>query len=169
MNNYYKHQDEFIKMLLAFKNSRSDMKLVSEHDFLHKLNDDFLRSLYYIWFGRNYYSDHKIQPEVIKKIKQTDAKITVHDPLLPRSRKILGFINLPFEEAVKGADCLVFMSDHDVFKKINITKLKKIVKKSAVIIDGRNIFKPCIVVKNGFLYRGVGRTYTSINNSVRNI
>jgi len=109
--------------------------------------------------------------QLIKKIKQTDAEIAVHDPLLPLSRKIFGLINHPFEDTVKGADCLVFMSDHDVFKKISIAKLKKIVKKSAVIIDGRNIFKPSIIVKNGFLYRGVGRTHKNINinNCVRNI
>ena len=57
----------------------------------------------------------------------------------------------------KGADVLIIMVNHDVYKKINYKKVAKVIK-TKIIIDGRNLVPAELVRKLGFVYKGVGNT-----------
>ncbi len=60
------------------------------------------------------------------------------------------------EEVVKGADCIVIVTDHDEYKKLNLKELKKLVNEKCVIVDGRRVLNRKEAEKHGFIYFGIG-------------
>ena len=58
-------------------------------------------------------------------------------------------------EACKDADLLVIATEWDQFKKINLTKIKEVIKKPA-IFDLRNLLDSNKVIKEGFSYVPIG-------------
>jgi len=60
-------------------------------------------------------------------------------------------------EAIKGSDCLVITTDWPQFKKLDIKKVKKLLRRP-IIIDGRNMFEPAKMRKAGINYISVGRS-----------
>lgn len=59
-------------------------------------------------------------------------------------------------EAVDGKDCIVILTEWDEFKKLDLKRVKKILKKP-VIVDGRNIFDTTEMREKGFEYHSMGR------------
>jgi len=59
-------------------------------------------------------------------------------------------------EALRDCDALVILTEWDIFKKINLQTIKKLMK-SPKIFDGRNIFDPEKMAKAGFEYYSIGR------------
>ncbi|KKQ17249.1 MAG: UDP-glucose/GDP-mannose dehydrogenase [Berkelbacteria bacterium GW2011_GWA1_36_9] len=86
---------------------------------------------------------------LLKLLEATGAEIVVHDPFVKEYKN-------PLEEALKGAQALVLMADHDQYKKIDIKKIKKLMKSKPIIIDGRNVFDKAKAQKLGFIYKGIG-------------
>src|SRR3972149_7789632 len=87
---------------------------------------------------------------------EQDADISVHDPYVSGSDEIKFAQNL--EEAVKGATAIVIFTGHKQFMGLNAGKIKKLTGlKNPVIIDGRNIIDPDEFIKEGFVYKGIGR------------
>lgn len=60
------------------------------------------------------------------------------------------------EAALKGADCLIIVTEWQDFKAPDFEIMKSSLK-DPVIFDGRNIFDPVRVAKQGFQYYGIGR------------
>lgn len=58
-------------------------------------------------------------------------------------------------EAVKGADCLVIMTEWNAYRNLDLEKIKKDLK-APVLCDLRNVYKRKTVEKLGFTYVGVG-------------
>jgi UDPglucose 6-dehydrogenase len=58
-------------------------------------------------------------------------------------------------EACRDADLLVIATEWDQFKKINLTKIKEVIKKPA-IFDLRNLLDSNKVIKEGFSYVPIG-------------
>jgi UDPglucose 6-dehydrogenase len=58
--------------------------------------------------------------------------------------------------AVKGADCLLLLTEWDEFNKVNFTKAHKLMRQ-AVVFDGRNFFDSKTLGNIGFEYYGIGR------------
>ena len=65
----------------------------------------------------------------------------------------------PFvEEALEGADAIVIFAGHQQYRTLNPLELKKLSgKKHPVIIDGRNMVDPDAYIREGFVYKGIGR------------
>ena len=59
-------------------------------------------------------------------------------------------------DVAKDSDALVIMTEWNTFKKINLKKIKKLLK-HPIVIDGRNIFDPKKMQKMGFKYTCIGR------------
>jgi UDPglucose 6-dehydrogenase len=59
-------------------------------------------------------------------------------------------------EAIEGADILVFMTEWNQFRALDMEKVKKLLK-SPKIADLRNIYEPKDIRALGFEYVGVGR------------
>ena len=91
-------------------------------------------------------------------MSQTKAKIKIFDPqgmknakkALPKS---VEFSNDEYEVA-KNSNLLVIITEWDQFKNLDLLKIKKIMKKPA-ILDLRNIYSKKII-QNGFEYYSIG-------------
>jgi UDPglucose 6-dehydrogenase len=62
-------------------------------------------------------------------------------------------------EAARGAEALVFLTEWNEFRNLDLKKLKNTLAKP-VILDLRNIYEPERVTDIGFRYMGVGRGIT---------
>ncbi|MBI4137323.1 UDP-glucose/GDP-mannose dehydrogenase family protein [Candidatus Roizmanbacteria bacterium] len=91
--------------------------------------------------------------------KYPDARIQVFDPIVKQEDHPL-FKNVIYSEnaykAANEADVLVVLTEWNEFRKLNLEKIKKVMR-GTHIIDGRNIYEPNTVKKMGFSYQGVGR------------
>jgi UDPglucose 6-dehydrogenase len=63
--------------------------------------------------------------------------------------------NSNLENTIKNSDALVLMVAHDMYKKLDLTRIKTLMS-NALIIDGRNVFDKEKARKAGFIYKGVG-------------
>jgi len=86
---------------------------------------------------------------MIELLKRAKAKVVIQDPYVKEYK-------IPLENALKGAQALVLMTDHDHYKKINLSRLKKLMRPKPIIVDGRNIFDKAVAKKAGFIYKGIG-------------
>lgn len=97
--------------------------------------------------------------DIIELLQKDGAKIKAYDPQATRNaQKILRdvvFCSDPYE-AAKDADLVIVLTEWNEFKEMNLDKVKKAMKSSA-IIDGRNIYEPKKLQRLGFAYIGVGR------------
>ena len=97
--------------------------------------------------------------DLINFLQQEGAKIRVYDPkAMEKAKKFLKKVVFCKDayQAAKAADCLIVATEWDEFKQLDFSKLKKILKRP-LIIDGRNIYDPKLLVKLGFTYIGIGR------------
>jgi len=88
--------------------------------------------------------------EVIKKLKDKQYNVSIFDPYVKNPE----YNNL--EEAIKGSDCIVFLTDHDSFKQLDIKKISSLVSKKN-IFDTRNFLNHNSWNKYGFNIRILGK------------
>ena len=60
-------------------------------------------------------------------------------------------------EAAEGTDCVVVISEQEQFKRLNLKKLRALMKSPAAFVDLTDQFDPAKVEEAGFTYRGLGR------------
>ena len=87
---------------------------------------------------------------------QEGAIVSVHDPYVA---EYSGVPVVPFvEEALRDADAVVIFAGHHQYRTLNPKVLKQLSKKKhPVIIDGRNMIDPDAYIREGFVYKGIGR------------
>lgn len=97
--------------------------------------------------------------KIIEGLQREGAKIKAYDPAaMDEAAKIfrnVRFCNDSYEVA-KGANALVILTEWDEFDKIDLKKVKELLR-DPVIIDGRNIYDPKQMSDLGFTYKGIGR------------
>jgi UDPglucose 6-dehydrogenase len=59
-------------------------------------------------------------------------------------------------EVAAGADALVVVTEWNEFRDLDLSRVKRSMRKP-VVIDGRNIYDPPVMRRLGFTYRGIGR------------
>ena len=59
-------------------------------------------------------------------------------------------------DAVKGANAAVILTDWKEFGKMDLDRLKKALL-FPIVIDGRNLYDPEVMLEHGFTYVSVGR------------
>ena len=96
---------------------------------------------------------------VIQELQKDNAKIKAYDPeAMEKAKSILNdveFCKDPYE-AAKDADALLILTEWDEFKELDLKKIKSLLK-NPKIIDGRNIYNPEDLKKEGFTYISIGR------------
>lgn len=99
---------------------------------------------------------------ILEALWAQGAKVCVHDPAAlqtladhygPREDLILE--EDPYA-AARETDAVLLITDWDVYRHIDLQRLRKLVR-SAVLLDGRNLYDPASVREAGFVYHGVGR------------
>jgi UDP-N-acetyl-D-mannosaminuronic acid dehydrogenase len=84
------------------------------------------------------------------------AQVTVHDPY------VAAYPGVPIVqsigEAVKGADAIVIFAGHRQYRALDPKALRELSgRKHPAIIDGRNMVDPDAYIREGFIYKGIGR------------
>ena len=97
--------------------------------------------------------------KIIESLEAKGAKISHYDPqenknaLTDADHTIKKTIN----EAAEGADCIVILTDEEQIKRLNLKKMKTIMKTPAAIVDLTGTIEPSKARQEGFTYRGLGR------------
>lgn len=91
--------------------------------------------------------------DIISALKKKGAIVVVHDPY---ARDENMEIERNLNKALLDSDCLILVTAHHQYKNLDLEKVKKIMK-TAIIIDGRNVFDKKKAEKLGFIYLGVGK------------
>jgi len=97
--------------------------------------------------------------DIIKDLQKLGAKIKAFDPVaMDEAKHFLPDIEYATDEydAIEGADALVFLTEWNQFRALDMEKVKRLLK-SPKIADLRNIYEPCDMREMGFEYVGVGR------------
>jgi UDP-N-acetyl-D-mannosaminuronic acid dehydrogenase len=82
--------------------------------------------------------------------------VAVHDPYVSEYPGIT--ILSDMRDAVHGADAVIVFAGHKQYRGLDPVQIKKLTgKEHPVIVDGRNMIDPDLFIKNGFIYRGIGR------------
>lgn len=97
--------------------------------------------------------------DIITELQKEGAEIKVYDPqAVKKAKNILKdivYCNNPYDVA-KDADALIVITEWKGFKELDLGKIKAFMK-YPLIIDGRNIYDPEKLKKEGFMYISIGR------------
>ena len=97
---------------------------------------------------------------LIEKLLKNGVNIRAYDPAaIEETKQQLGnkifYAEDPYD-AVIGADAVALMTEWSEFHLPDFNKMTKLMK-NKVIFDGRNIYDPAELKRNGFVYFGIGR------------
>ncbi len=95
---------------------------------------------------------------IVDILEENGANIKLYDPYVKSFGKYT--VEKTLEEALSNSDCVIFVTDHDEFKKIDFSAVKKIVGNPCSIIDCKGMFNSQNIVSNGMNYSGVGKPNT---------
>jgi len=97
--------------------------------------------------------------EIINALQKEGAKIKAYDPEATEKAKGI-FSNITYcsdpYEIAKDSDALVILTEWNEFKELDLKKIKQLLK-HPLILDGRNIYNPKELKKEGFKYISIGR------------
>lgn len=82
------------------------------------------------------------------------VNVVVHDAFVKNAYKAP--LVRTVEEALRGADCVVFVTDHSEYAKLDLVKVKEWMR-TPLIVDGRNVFNAAECRRMGFTYAGIGK------------
>ena len=92
-------------------------------------------------------------------LRERGARVRAYDPqAMENARQVLPDLELARDpyDAAAGADCLAIVTAWDVFRKVDLVRLKSVLRHPTVV-DGRNLFDPAAMRAAGFTYRSLGR------------
>ncbi len=96
---------------------------------------------------------------IISALLKEGATVKAYDPAaMEEAKKILKDVHYCKEtyEVAKDADALVFLTEWNQFRSLDLDRLKKLLR-HPVVIDLRNIYEPDKMREKGFDYVAVGR------------
>ncbi|HKG12941.1 MAG TPA: UDP-glucose/GDP-mannose dehydrogenase family protein, partial [Pyrinomonadaceae bacterium] len=97
--------------------------------------------------------------DIIRALAEKGARVRAYDPVaMEHAKKALPDIEYASDEyeAADGADALVFMTEWNEFRALDMQKVKGLMR-TPRIADLRNIYEPQRMRELGFEYVGVGR------------
>lgn len=102
--------------------------------------------------------------DIVQALLRKGAQIRAYDPAgMDEFQKVVNDEKISYwknaYEAARGAEALVFLTEWNEFRNLDLKKLKDALAKP-VILDLRNIYEPERVTDIGFKYMGVGRGIT---------
>jgi len=98
--------------------------------------------------------------EIIGGLTSVKAKVVAYDPYCIET--FGAEIASSLDQAVRDADGLVVVTDHNSFKTLDLRRLKHLMRPRPIIVDGRRIIDPAKALQNGFRYYGVGYGLTNV-------
>ena len=107
--------------------------------------------------------DVRFAPSIalIQALLREGATVRAYDPEAMEKAKAdlpnIEYCQDPYE-AAEGADAILIVTEWEHFRNLDWQRLKGIVEQP-LIVDGRNMFDPNEVARNGFRYVSVGRRF----------
>ncbi len=98
--------------------------------------------------------------ELIQFLETKGAKVSRYNPNSSVKLENNNFeptLKKTLNEAVEGADCVVLFSAQEALKRLNLKKLRALMKSPASLVDLAGVMDPQKVEAEGFIYRGLGR------------
>jgi UDPglucose 6-dehydrogenase len=97
---------------------------------------------------------------LVQSLLQEGCTIAAYDPAaMERAREVLNgnveFMSGPYE-AARGADALLILTEWDEFAALDLHRLSAQMK-YPIVVDGRNLYDPEIMLAHGITYYSVGR------------
>ncbi len=93
---------------------------------------------------------------IIDSLKDKVKEIVAYDPvMLKHDSSSFGITIVKDIPVLEGIDCIVMVTDHDAFKSIDLSLLKRISGENPVLVDARGFFDPGEAEKSGFIYLGI--------------
>ncbi|MFQ6105796.1 MAG: nucleotide sugar dehydrogenase [Candidatus Hydrothermarchaeaceae archaeon] len=92
--------------------------------------------------------------EIIETLIKEECNVFSHDPLLKHD--FGGKFSNNIEKVIEDSDCVVIVTDHSIYRRLDLKELTKNLKKPGAVVDGRRIFNPREVEDAGITYFGVG-------------
>ncbi|BAQ60511.1 UDP-glucose dehydrogenase [Geminocystis sp. NIES-3708] len=97
---------------------------------------------------------------IIQELNRLGAKVKAYDPIVSQTGLSHGLSGVIIESNAEmladGCDALVLVTDWQEFLKLDLSKMRKLVK-NPLIIDGRNFLDCKAIEEAGFHYIGIGR------------
>jgi UDPglucose 6-dehydrogenase len=97
---------------------------------------------------------------LIEGLLAAGARVQAYDPEAIRVAKGLLGSRVTFAsgnyEALRGADCLAIVTEWSEFRRPDFARMRKLML-TPVVFDGRNIYTPQQMQRNGFTYYSIGR------------
>ena len=97
---------------------------------------------------------------LVQELLREGCHISAYDPAaMERAKEVLK-AGVEFAadayEAAKGADALLILTEWEEFSSLDLERLRTLVK-YPIVLDGRNLYDPAVMVEHGFSYYSVGR------------
>src|SRR5229473_4801318 len=97
---------------------------------------------------------------LVQELLREGCHICAYDPAaMERAKEVLKsgveFASDAYE-AAKGADALLILTEWEEFAALDLERLRTLVK-YPIVLDGRNLYDPAVMVEHGFSYYSVGR------------
>ncbi|MBK9385093.1 MAG: UDP-glucose/GDP-mannose dehydrogenase family protein [Planctomycetes bacterium] len=142
-------------------NERQKRKIVSW--VKQRFGDDLKGRSFAIW-GLSFKprtDDMREAPSVtvIEELLAAGAKIRATDPeAIKEAKKVFGerieYHQRPYD-TLPGADAVIVVTEWNEFRRPNFEKMRELMK-TPIIFDGRNIYSPKTLQKEGFTYYAIG-------------
>ena len=99
------------------------------------------------------------EDDFIRLLEAKGAKVCLFHPFLFGSAlsNIKTATGRTLIEASEGSDCILILADNPQLNNLNLKNLRTVMRAPAAIIDLARVISPDDVVKEGFIYRGLGR------------
>jgi UDPglucose 6-dehydrogenase len=97
--------------------------------------------------------------DIVQALLERGAEVRAYDPVaMTEAAKVLPNVTYTADEyeAVAGADALVFVTEWNQFRALDMTRVRDLMR-TPKIADLRNIYDPADMRELGFEYVGVGR------------
>jgi UDPglucose 6-dehydrogenase len=162
--------DSPLTLLMAVEKVNELQKNVLADKLVARFGPDLKGKTFAVWglaFKPNT-DDMREAPSLtlIENILARGGRVRAYDPVADKeARRILGErpgleIVPNAYEAAAGADAVIIVTEWREFRTPDWDQLRALMK-SAVVIDGRNLFSPAVVKAQGFEYDAIGRRDTS--------
>jgi len=97
--------------------------------------------------------------DLCQRLQREGAKLRVYDPqAMEKAKAVLKdatYVN-DMNEVASGCDALVIATEWPEFKKLDLERARRELT-HPILFDGRNLFDPAEMEKQGFIYKSVGR------------
>jgi UDPglucose 6-dehydrogenase len=97
---------------------------------------------------------------MVQELLREGCNICAYDPAaMERAKEVLKsgveFADDAYQ-AAKGVDALLILTEWEEFASLDLARLRSLVK-YPIVLDGRNLYDPAVMVEHGFSYYSVGR------------